>query len=292
MISILKCNICLMFCRLKHFELPCCSYLIAAPWSKDLFILEGLCGCCSFHLYPWGSGLFCVLRKATFLFPFSPLDVRMVLGWNKTALTCEHTPKWHKGNSKVWKRPFVLLCFTFQPNQPWHQQTHHRCFHDNSLIAVRVHVHTNVIPVPLESVFIASEKRPGTQPPHTLTVLGRENKASQGKKSFLFFFPFTPQFWAAVPRVTQTGNGNDCFLPGPALKAAHEGRSHGGAMFLCFHRGLCNVWFTASSRPAPFHLWFNVSWSDGYRRPYMSALVLQDTRRMEMKRHASFITQN
>lgn len=188
MISILKCNICLMFCHLKHFELPCCSYLIAAPWSKDLFILEGLCGCCSFHLYPWGSGLFCVLRKATFLFPFSPLDVRMVLGWNKTALTCEHTPKWHKGNSKVWKRPFVLLCFTFQPNQPWHQQTHHRCFHDNSLIAVRVHVHTNVIPVPLESVFIASEKRPGTQPPHTLNVLGRENKASQGKKSF-FFFP-------------------------------------------------------------------------------------------------------
>lgn len=41
--------------------------------------------------------------------------------------------------------------------------------------------------------------------------------------------------------VTQTGNGNDCFLPAPALKAGYEGRCHGGAMFLCFQRTLCNV---------------------------------------------------
>lgn len=32
----------------------------------------------------------------------------------------------------VWKKS--LLCFNFQPNQPWHQQTHHQCFHDNSFI--------------------------------------------------------------------------------------------------------------------------------------------------------------
>lgn len=51
---------------------------------------------------------------------------------------------------------------------------------------------------------------------------------------------------AVIPWVTQTGNGNDGFLPEPALKAGCEGRCHGRATFLSFHQTLCNLLFTAS----------------------------------------------
>lgn len=80
---------------------------------------------------------------------------------------------------------------------------------------------------------------------------------------------------AVVSWVTRAGNGNDCFLPASALKTGDEVRCRGRTMFLCFHHVLCNVRFTASS--VLFHLWFSVSWSDGYHLPYMSAPFLQDS---------------
>lgn len=73
-------------------------------------------------------------------------------------------------------------------------------------------------------------------------VLGRKNIAQHKKKRD---FP-SHLSCAVVPRVARTGNGNDGFLPGSALKAGYEGRCHGRAMFLSFHQALCNVWFTAS----------------------------------------------
>lgn len=101
-------------------------------------------------------------------------------------------------------------------------------------------------------------------------VLGRMNMSNHEIKNCSFPSYFT---CAVVPWVTQTGNGNDCFLPDQALKPGYEVRCNGRATFLCFHQVLCNVQFTASS--LLFHVWFSVSWSDGYQLPYMSALFLQ-----------------
>ena len=70
--------------------------------------------------------------------------------------------------------------------------------------------------------------------------LGREKYIS--KHDFPSHLSVVPAF----PWVTQTGSGNDCFLPEPALKAGYEARCHGGAMFLLFHPALCIVWFTTS----------------------------------------------
>lgn len=79
-------------------------------------------------------------------------------------------------------------------------------------------------------------------------VLGTKN-ISKHEKNLVFPSHFS---CAVVSWVTQTGNGNDCFLPGSALKAGGEVRCRGKTMFLCFHRVLCNARFTASS--ALFHL--------------------------------------
>lgn len=95
--------------------------------------------------------------------------------------TSAHTDD-RRGVFIVWKKALCLPLFNFQPNQPWHQQTHHQCFHDNSFIMVRVHIHTDVIPVPLWCLFISLEKRswaPITMDSH---VLGRKNISKHEKK--------------------------------------------------------------------------------------------------------------
>lgn len=68
-------------------------------------------------------------------------------------------------------------------------------------------------------------------------VLGKKNESKHEKRWIFLHTSVVP----LSPRAAQAGNGNDCFLPERALKAANEGRSHGRMALLRLHRALCNA---------------------------------------------------
>lgn len=122
----------------------------------------------------------------------------------------------------------------------------------------------NVVPVPLLSLFISLEKVSWTV---TQWIHMSLRRSVSNVKNVIFLHTsvvLSSHGWQGQ----EMGMNASCL--GPALKADCKGRWHNGAMFLCFHQTLWNVWFTVF--PCCFNCDLELQ-SDGYLLLYMCAQV-------------------